>query len=89
MDEKKEHKVGIRMGELLFETNDLGLAAYLKLMGMEIKKMFKQKGKTVFSFVNKPERKELVDKYFSGEGKVSPLAYKNALRDLKVYTINQ
>lgn len=87
--EKREGKKEIKIGELLFETNDLGLAAYLSLMSMEIRKMSKQRGKTIFSFIDRPERKEWVNKYFSGEARVSPLAYKNCLRDLKVYTLNQ
>lgn len=77
------------IGELLFETNDLGLAAFLKLSGVELKLMTKNKGRTVFCFKDKPERRQLVREYFDGTAKVSPLAYKNLLRDLKIFTLNQ
>ena len=83
-----EEKKGIKIGELLFETNDLGLAAYLKLEGIEIKGMSKNKGRTLFCFIDKEERKKLVQDYFGGKAKVDPLLYKNLLRDLKVFTIN-
>jgi hypothetical protein len=77
------------IGELLFDTNDLGLAAFLKLSGLELKIMTKNKGRTIFCFKDKPERKQLVGDYFNGKARVSPLAYKNLLRDLKIFTLNQ
>jgi len=83
-----EEKKNIQIGELLFETNDLGLATYLRLEGMEIKKTTKIRGRTIFCFLDKENRKKLVQDYFGGKARVDPLLYKNMLRDLKVFTIN-
>ena len=85
MTEEKKDKM---IGELLFETNDLGLATYLRLEGMELKNMSKVRGKTVFCFIDRENRKKLVQDYFGGKARVDPLLYKNLLRDLKIFTIN-
>lgn len=82
-------KTNTPIGDLLFETYDLGLAAFLKLSGAELKLMTKNKGRTIFCFKDKSERRQLVRDYFDGTAKVSPLAYKNLLRDLKIFTLNQ
>ncbi len=74
---------------LLFETKDLALAAYLRMMGLEIKKIFKPRDKVVFSFIDTPKRKELIDDYFAGKARVDPLVYKDTLRNLKTYTYNR
>ena len=85
----KEHKIGPKIGELIYDTNDLGLAAYLKVAGVELKVMVRTGKKITFSFKDNPERKGLVDDYFTGRGKVNPLAYKNTIKDLKSYTFNK
>jgi len=85
----KEHKISSRIGELLYDTNDLGLAAFLKVMGIELKIMVKINKKTLFSFKDTPERKAIVDDYFTGRARVDPLAYRNTIKDLKSYTFNK
>ena len=84
----KEHKMGPKIGELIYDTNDLGLAAYLKVAGVELKVMVRTGKKITFSFKDNPERKSFVDDYFTGKAKVNPLAYKNTIKDLKSYTFN-
>ncbi len=76
------------IGELLFETNDLGIATWLKFKGMEIKTMIKDRNKTKFVFIDKFERKEWIRDYFNGKAMVDALTYKNLLRDLKVFTLS-
>ena len=76
------------IGALLFETNDLGIATWLKFKGMEIKTMVKDRNKTKFVFIDKPERKEWIRNYFNGKAMVDALTYKNLLRDLKVFTLS-
>ncbi len=85
----KDAKIGMSIGEMLFDTPELGLASFLKVSGLEIKVMFKNKGKTVFSFKDTPERKKLVDDYFTGRARVDPLAFRGTMRDLKNYTFNK
>lgn len=76
-------------GDLLFETHDLGLAAFLKLSGLELKLTTRNRGKTMFCFKDTDQRKQLVSDYFEGKARVCPLAYKNLMRDLKTFTLNQ
>ena len=85
----KNSKMGVRIGELIFDTSELGLAAFLKVSGLEIKIMFRKGNKTIFSFKDTPERKALVDDYFTGKAKVDPLAFRSTMRDLKNYTFNK
>ena len=79
----------IKGTELLFETPDLALAAYLKIMGLKIRKIYSQRNKAIFSFIDIPERKAWIDDYFNGKAMVNPLAYKDTLRNLKTYTFNR
>ena len=75
--------------ELLFETNDIALAAYLKIQGLNIKKIYSMGKKTIFSFIDVPDRKKWIDDYFNGNARVDPLMYKDAMRNLKTYTFNR
>ena len=75
--------------ELLFETKDIALAAYLKISNLNIKKIYSMGKKTIFSFIDTPERKKLIDDYFNGNARVDPLIYKDAMRNLKTYTFNR
>ena len=60
----------------IFETSDIGLAAFLKCSGLEIKNTIQHKGNIGFSFIDDPGRKELVYKYFNGRGQVDALGFK-------------
>jgi hypothetical protein len=82
-------KTNLKIGDLIFDTSELGLAAFLKVSGLEIKIMFRKDKKTIFSFKDTPERKKLVDDYFTGKAKVEPLAFRSTMRDLKNYTFNK
>ncbi len=75
--------------EILFETKDIALAAYLKISGLNTKKIYAMGKKVIFSFIDIPERKKLVDDYFNGLARVDPLLYKDAMRNLKTYTFNR
>lgn len=75
--------------ELLFETPDLALAAYLRIMGLKIRKIYSRGNKAIFSFIDISERKVWIDDYFNGKAKVDPLVYKDTLRNLKTYTYNR
>lgn len=75
--------------EVLFETPDLALAAYLRVMGLKIKKIYSRGNKAIFSFIDISERKVWIDDYFNGKARVDPLVYKDTLRNLKTYTYNR
>ncbi|MFH1759993.1 MAG: DUF5659 domain-containing protein [bacterium] len=72
----------------IFETTDIGLAAFLKCSGLEIKKAAQHKGRIIFSFIDDPLRKDLVYKYFNSQGIVDALSFKNVLRNLKAMINN-
>ena len=87
MEEKKPEAKKI---EILFETRDLALAAYLKIKGLNVKKIYSYRSKTVvFSFIDIPERKTWIEDYFNGKARVDPFVYKDTLRNLKTYTFNR
>lgn len=85
MIEKKK----IPGAEILFETNDIALAAYLKIKGLNIKKIYSAGKKIIFSFIDAQDRKKWIDDYFNGNARVDPLMYKDAMRNLKTYTFNR
>lgn len=71
----------------LWSTSDLYLTAYLKTKGFKYQ-VTKLKSKSNFSLVSTPELLLHVHDYLSEKGLCDPLAYSNAIKNLKNYLYN-
>ncbi len=71
-----------------YATSDLYLTAYLKLKGNKfiVEKTAK---KSTFVFVSSPELLSNVDEYLTETGSCEPLAYTNAIKNLKNLLFNR
>jgi len=70
------------MDEKNYKTTDLYLAAFLRLNGQKLK-VEKEKGKASFVFKGSEELSKLVSSYLVEEAMCNPLAYTNAIKNLK------
>lgn len=70
-----------------YVTSDLYLTAYLKTKGFKYQ-VTKLKSKSNFSLVSTPELLLHVHDYLSEKGLCDPLAYSNAIKNLKNYLYN-
>lgn len=66
----------------IYKTNDLYLAAFLKLNGKKLR-VEKVKGKANFIFDESDELLKLVNEYLTEEGNCNPLSYTNSIKNLK------
>lgn len=66
-----------------FKTNDLGLAAYLTLMGHNVQGEEWQEGTCYWKFLLIPSVNELVELYLSHQATVEPVAYNRAHNPLR------
>ncbi len=80
-EEKKSPKV-------LFETKDINLAAYLKMIGYVVSSLVEQSGKVIFGFDDDDykQRRKDVTGFYNNEGGF--LAYTNAWKDFKSMVYN-
>lgn len=72
----------------LYTTSDLYLTAYLKIKGFNFK-VEEKKSKFSFVFESTPELLSNVDEYLSEMGNCKPLAFTNAIKNLKNYLHNK
>jgi hypothetical protein len=72
----------------LYLTSDLYLTAYLKIKGFKFK-VEQKKSKSEFIFESSPELLSNVNEYLSEMGTCDPLAYTNAIKNLKNYLHNK
>ena len=70
-----------------YSTSDLYLTAYLKVKGFKFT-VDKAKAKSIFIFDNSPELLTNVNEYLSENGSCEPLAFTNAIKNLKNYLYN-
>jgi hypothetical protein len=70
-----------------YVTSDLYLTAYLKVKGFKFS-VEKIKSKSNFVFTNTPELIKNVNEYLSEMGSCEPLAFTNAIKNLKNYLHN-
>ena len=70
-----------------YSTSDLYLTAYLKVKGFKFT-VDKAKAKSNFIFDNSPELLTNVNEYLSENGSCEPLAFTNAIKNLKNYLYN-
>ena len=71
-----------------YVTSDLYLTAYLKIKGFTFK-VEQTKSKSEFVFESTPELLSNVDEYLSDMGNCKPLAFTNAIKNLKNYIYNK
>jgi hypothetical protein len=70
-----------------YATSDLYLTAYLKIKGHRYN-VEKQKSKSTFIFNESPELISDVNDYLTENGNCEPLAYTNAIKNLKNFLHN-
>jgi predicted nucleic acid-binding protein len=70
-----------------YVTSDLYLTAYLKTKGFKYE-VIKLRSKSNFAFIESPELLSNVNEYLSETGSCEPLAYTNAIKNLKNYLFN-
>jgi len=68
-------------------TNDLFLAAFFKVKGLEFEAV-KKGNRVKFIFEDNEERQRLLKGYFSNAIDVKPLQFVNAIKDLKTMVYN-
>jgi hypothetical protein len=68
--------------EITYVTSDLYLTAYLKTKGLKFTAT-KEKTKSKFVFDETPELTIYVNEYLTETGSCEPLAYTNAIRNIK------
>lgn len=64
-------------------TNDFYLASFLVATGIELQGHQKIEDKTKFWFENNPKTELKIKQYYSMNGSVEPVAYANAIKNLK------
>jgi len=67
----------------VFETTDFYLACYLRCDGFRLVGMRRDGARSVFRFEDRTDREAVMLAFFNNEGRVRPLAYSAAIRDLK------
>jgi hypothetical protein len=72
----------------LYLTSDLYLTAYLKVKGHKCT-VEKNKTKSTFIFNSTPDLLSHVDEYLTEMGSCEPLAYTNAIKNLKNLLFNR
>jgi hypothetical protein len=74
--------------EDLYSTSDLYLTSYLKIKGhkFKVEKKFK---KSTFIFPSSPDLLSHVDEYLTETGSCEPLAFTNAIKNLKNLLFNR
>ncbi|MCJ7459872.1 MAG: DUF5659 domain-containing protein [candidate division Zixibacteria bacterium] len=73
----------------IFSTSELALSAFLILNRFELSDIEKDReGRATFHLNDKPERPELVLKYFGKDTTVEPLSFLEEIRNLKALTKN-
>tara|TARA_B100000900_G_C20543278_1_gene701442 strand:- start:1188 stop:1421 length:234 start_codon:yes stop_codon:yes gene_type:complete len=71
-----------------YSTSDLYLTAYLKIKGHKFK-VEKQSKKSTFIFPSSPDLLSHVDEYLTEMGSCEPLAFTNAIKNLKNLLFNR
>ena len=66
----------------LYQTRDLGLAAWVMSNGIPVHRFERENNLTTFSFMLNDEGQRIVAEYY-GDARVSPMVYNSAIRTLK------
>ena len=71
------------------QLSDLGLSAYLSAVGHKLLGVERNGQRGAFIFQDTPEIERDTLAYFNREGRVCPLSYHEALKNLKMLVMNQ
>jgi hypothetical protein len=82
------NKRKIMNSDNIYKTSDLYLTSYLKMKGHTFK-VEKSTKKSTFLFGSSPELLSNVDEYLTGMGSCEPLAFTNAIKNLKNLLFNR
>ena len=66
-----------------YTTRDFYLSAFLVASGVVLDSYSKENGNTVFSFKDSIKAQQHVENYFNMQALINPIAYGNALKNLK------
>ncbi len=66
-----------------YTNRDFYMSSYLIAAGMQLKSYHKTNGITTFEFDNSEKVNQLVNKYYSMNASVEPMAYGAAIKNLK------
>jgi Domain of unknown function (DUF5659) len=72
----------------VFETQDFYLACFLRCVGYELIDMRPEGRRKVFVFRDRSTRREDVIAFYGEVGRVRPLAFATAIRDMKALLHN-
>jgi hypothetical protein len=71
-----------------FETRDFYLACFLRCTGYELLDLRDEGRRKVFVFQDRPKRRDDVMAFYGEAGRVPPLAYAAAIKDMKALLHN-
>ena len=69
--------------QILQETKDFYLAAYLVAEGIKLQSHKKINGSTIFNFLNDDRANNAIDSYYSMTATIEPMTYGNAIKAIK------
>ena len=76
------------IGQCAFETRDFYLACFLRCTGYELLDLRDEGRRRVFVFQDRPTRRDDVMAFYGEAGRVPPLAYAAAIKDMKALIHN-
>jgi len=71
-----------------FQTTDFYLACFLRATGYELADLRRDGRRSVFVFQDRPERRSDVMAFYNGERSVCPLAFVDAIKNMKALIHN-
>ena len=74
--------------DAVFETTDFYLACFLRCDGFRLVGLRRDGSRAVFQFEDRADRETALLAFFNNEGRVRPLAYSSAIKDLKALIHN-
>ena len=75
------------MNKREYLTTDFWLAAYLKANDFKLLSVYREKGRSVFVFEDRDDRKNLINDFFN-DGVIRIGAFKHAFKDMKASIYN-
>lgn len=73
----------------MYKTSDMCLAGTLITLGYIVEDIDRSNRKVIFSFQETPKLKKDIDRYWRDEILVEPIAFSNALKNLKTRIYDQ
>lgn len=66
-----------------WETTDLRLGAYLRMVGFKIKEVRKSEKNVIFTFEDRDDRAQKITEFYNKESKVEPLAFMASISEMR------